>query len=286
METAPPCLPWSNFHQGIDRQLASQVAGDRDGKRDKPLTRGNLLPLRRISRVYRVEGDNLAFEPAATPPEWFRLSGELPSAPRTIQMSTQDMDSVESSFRRSKAISNFMEWQMALLSSMLASDDDQVELDRVRRVVHSMDRGAAQLAWEVSIGLSNVQLKRRDQLISKLSSTIPEEEKLALRASAFSQPDIFEKPLIRHADVAFQEATQRKATLTMLGSRKDSASMPPPPPWMGQQQKRSSSTGSSSSQKKKPKHGAKAGPKRGGHQAPHTSGPANRGGGRGRGQSK
>ncbi len=99
-------------------------------------------------------------------------------------------------------------------------------------VASSLDlRGSTQLTWEVSVRHSKVQLKRRDLLISKLSSTVPEEEKLTLRESTFCKADIFEKPLIRHADVTVQETTQRKATLTMLRSKMTSWTMPLPPPW-------------------------------------------------------
>ncbi len=121
--------------------------------------KGSLLPMRHISKVCRVEGDPLALEPSVTPPEWLRLTGELTSASRSATLSTSELDSLESSMRRSKAISNFLDWQMGLLSSILNDDDDQVDLGRVLHVIQSIDRGSAQLAWATSIGLSNIQLK-------------------------------------------------------------------------------------------------------------------------------
>lgn len=280
-EEPTPSLPWSPFHQAIDQHLINQVAGHRDGKRDRPLAKGGLLSLRRISKVYRVAGDNVALEPSVTPSDWFQLSGELPSTARSVTLSNSDADSLESSFRRSRAISNFMDWQIALLTSMLDdSTDDQVDLDRVRQVVQSLDRGSAQLAWETSTGMANVQLKRRDLMISKLSSTVPEDNKQALRASTFGRADLFEKSLIKRADASFREATQRKATLTLLGSR-------PPPVQSSSFKKNDTGTKRAASPKPQPKRKrsrGQGGSKRGGKTTPHSSAPAKRGGGRG--QSK
>ncbi len=283
----PTPLPWSDFHKAIDKHLTCQVAGVRDGKRDKPLTKGSLIPMRRISKLYRVEGDALALEPSAAPPEWFRLTAELPSASRSATLTTSDLDSVESSFRRSKSISNFMDWQMGLLSSLLKDDDNMVDLNRVRRVVQSIDRGSTQLAWETSVGLSNIQLKRRDAAISKLSSTVPEEHKQALRASDLCRSDLFERTLVKEADTAFQEATQRKATLTLLGSKVASATKSSTP-WKdsGQHKKASSGTNKPSSKRKRSRGSGDRGDKKKEEaQAPHSSAPAKRGGGRG-GRSK
>ncbi len=287
-ETSPPSLPWSALHRGIDAHLASQVAGHRKGKRDKPLGRGSLLPGRRYSKVYKVNEEPLVLEPAVPPTEWFQFTGETSSTVgRSATFTTGDMNSLEVMMRRAKVVSNFIDWQMALLSALTARANDQVDIDMVRRVIQSVDIGSTQLAWEVSTALANVQLKRRDTHLSRLSPMVPEEDRMNLRASAFAKPDTFEHDRVHEADLALQAATQRKATLGMLEVR--NVSQASYPKQGNKQQKRSASndTSKSNSSKKKkgkkketPKKDQKQGDQTKG-QTPHTSGSSSRGGGRG-----
>jgi hypothetical protein len=201
------------------------------------------------------------------------------------------MDSVESSFRRCKSISNVIDWQTGLLTALLHDENgkplpaESLDMRQVCGIVANMDKGSVQLAWETSTGLSNIQLKRRDVAISKLSSTVPEEHKQALRASGLCGPDLFERHLVKAADAAFQEATQRKATLTLLGAKTTSAAKTSTPWTASSQQKPSASHAPSSKRKRGKGAGGGEQKKRTPNQGPHASAPAKRGGGRG-GQPK
>lgn len=280
---APTSLPWSSLHAGIDRNLAFQVAGHREGKRDKPLGKGSLLPPRRCPRQYKVEGEPLALEPAIPPPEWFTFTGETQSTVgRSASYTPQDMDSMESLLRRVKVVSNHIDWQMALLNSLTDRPNNQVDIDKVRTVVRSMDRGSTQLAWDASTALANVQLKKRDISLSKLSPMVAEEDRLSLRASAFARPDLFERPRVVAADAALQAATQRKATLGMLEVGNANASYPKG----GYSQKKrpnpSTPSAPSAKRKKGKKKEAPKDQKKKDKQSPHDSGPSSSGGGKGR----
>jgi hypothetical protein len=215
-------LPWSANLLSHDSKLTNTVLGKRDGKKDAPLQKGSLIKPGRLSALYKVANDSQATEPSTFSPQWCALVGESSHTARTVSFGKSDLDSLESSYKRIRTISSFLEWNIALLASQLKVTVG-AEIPKFLRIVDSIDRASADIAWQSSVGLANVLLKRRDQALLSVNPILPEDSRIKLRASSFTTGFVFNSASVSLANDALKLAADNKASLKILEFKNNSS---------------------------------------------------------------
>ncbi len=92
-----------------------------------------------------------------------------------------------------------------------------------RKVISSIGLSITQASRDLSFGIANFILHRRDVALQKLPANVLEQHKRELRTGSFRGPDLFQKEDIETALKALQEYTTRQASL-QLPSLKPSSS--------------------------------------------------------------
>ncbi len=119
------------------------------------------------------------------------LTGHLEtSAKYHYSIPAKDFDELEIQNRRALAVLSHQEWFTAYLDYILRQDD--VDLQMARKVVSSICLSITQAVKDVSFGIANFTLIRRDAALTKLPANILEEYKRELRTGSFRGPDLFQ----------------------------------------------------------------------------------------------
>ncbi len=118
--------------------------------------------------LYPLSSEKTLTEPQKPPVDWFTLTGNLETRVKyNYSVPSKDFDELEILNRRALAVLSHQEWSTAYLDYILRQDELDVQM--ARKVISSIGLSITQAVRDLSFGIANFTLLRRDAASSQCS---------------------------------------------------------------------------------------------------------------------
>lgn len=213
----------TDLYGAMDDAYTKLVQGSSDG--GKPMGMGHFLsPTGGFSEYYKWRDLPHMASPQTCPSDESMLFGLSPE-PNSFSLSAKEFTAMEHLSRRQLLTSNFLEWMLSLVCSLLAGDSP--DLSKVDRVIESLARGLNLIQKDAMMTVANFSLKRRDSVLRDLPAGVSRESRAALRSSSFLSPHLFGAEAISRAASELKSFTDRETQLRFMSSLQGGGSRPP-----------------------------------------------------------
>lgn len=203
-------LAWAPLSKKLPDTLMMVAKGKTSipgSKKMKVFKSGELLPHGEdSSNPYSVGIPDYNFCKRNLPPNWNLLVGANADQP-SATLTPTDLDNLEVSFKRIRAVSSFIEWETAVAHDLLEhKGPDSVK--QAMTTLQTVGTAISQLVKDVTTAETNVILKKRDAAIKVIPNILPEANKLQLRHSEIHPKYIFSSAAVEKSHKTLQSAME------------------------------------------------------------------------------
>ena len=217
--TVFPSLPWSHGCIDASNRVNNILTGLLPNRKAAPLKIGKSVPNFDLNyKFYQIRDlPSISTASLNQSVEQMVSSSQRDSVRRPkIDFSADDLKACELIFRRSRVVTSALDWQLASAIKLLQAQCQETPsplIHQTLRLLLSAAKSITQLQLEQTVGLTNTLLKRRDAVIQKLPKLLPEQDRVALRASDVNAQELFDEIIVTSASQHMETAIQREANL-------------------------------------------------------------------------